>query len=423
MRQIGVIILLILSGYKLLSQSDIIQYIDTTHMWIGDQQNLNFESNKDIPLAEITTVLDTLSWFQIIDKSPSTKNEKGRYISKIIFTVFDSGNYQIPNLFQSSEFNPNANYVEVRDVPDQKQELLATKDIEETTAPSKLTLYIILASILTLIMLGILWFFFRADRVKPGRVDYITPPKPYEIAIQKIKELESKKLWQRNELKEYYTDINFILREFISDGLNIPAKEHTSREIIQAIEESQEKPEYFDQLQSSLRIADYAKYANKFPDISVHQSQLEFVTEFIQKNIPLSNKICWSNLLQANLANQFDNPLEIVPEILQNNISKDNTDLILISGLFSSERFELPETWVRIHRHKLGQLTRWHHNLLSQSKIKFISLILILICLPVIAIFLPVLAIVAYVNKESLFSRGLFLLTSKNKLVIDKSKL
>ena len=79
MRQIGVIILLILSAYKLLSQSDIIQYIDTTHMWIGDQQNLNFESNKDIPLAEITTVLDTLSWFQIIDKSPSTKNEKGRY--------------------------------------------------------------------------------------------------------------------------------------------------------------------------------------------------------------------------------------------------------------------------------------------------------------------------------------------------------
>ena len=58
MRQIGVIILLILSGYKLLSQSDIIQYIDTTHMWIGDQQNLNFESNQDIPLAEITTVLD-----------------------------------------------------------------------------------------------------------------------------------------------------------------------------------------------------------------------------------------------------------------------------------------------------------------------------------------------------------------------------
>lgn len=429
MRQIGVIILLILSGFKLLSQTDIKQYIDTTHMWIGDQQNLNFESNKDIPLAEITTVLDTLSWFQIIDKSPSTKNEKGRYISKIIFTVFDSGNYQIPNLLQSSEFNPNANYVEVRDVPDQKQELLAIKDIEETTAPSKLTLYIILASILALIMLGILWFFFRADRVKPGRVDYITPPKPYEIAFQKIKELESKKLWQRNELKEYYTDINFILREFISDGLNIPAKEHTSREIIHAIEESQEKPEHFDQLQSSLKMADYAKYANKFPDISEHQSQLEFVTEFIQKNIPLSNKIlndnqiCWSNLLQANLANQFDNPLEIVPEILQNNISKDNTDLILISGLFSSERFELPETWVRIHRHKLGQLTRWHHNLLSQSKIKFISLILILICLPVIAIFLPVLAIVAYVNKESLFSRGLFLLTSKNKLVIDKSKL
>lgn len=144
-------------------------------------------------------------------------------------------------------------------------------------------------------------------------------------------------------MKEYYTDINFILREFISDGLNIPAKEHTSREIIHAIEESQEKPEHFDQLQSSLKMADYAKYANKFPDISEHQSQLEFVTEFIQKNIPLSNKIlndnqiCWSNLLQANLANQFDNPLEIVPEILQNNISKDNTDLILISGLFSSK--------------------------------------------------------------------------------------
>ena len=131
----------------------------------------------------------------------------------------------------------------------------------------------------------------------------------------------------------------------------------------------------------------------------------------------------WSTLLSGPDALQFDNPSEIAPEMLQHCYTNQSVNLVLISGLISTVEFSLPENWVKIHRHKLGQLTRWHINLLAQSKNKFLSLLFLLLCLPAIAIFLPVLTVIAYVNKESLFSRGLFLLSERNKLVIDKSKL
>ena len=359
------------------------QYLDTTAMWIGDQQYIHILSDQEIPFSQVRNGLDTLPWIQILDEGQSIKNEEGKFLRSIKFTVFDSGRYSIPNLMQNETFTQSLNVIDVYNVPNEAQELLAIKDIEETKGPSRLMMYILLASVFALLMLAILWFFFKADRVKPGRVEYILPQKPAEIALEKIKSLESKKLWQKDELSDYYGELNFILREFLSDGLAIPAKEHTSRDILEAVDSCKHNIVWKEQLNQNFRIADFAKFANSYPDISMHASQIEFVQNFVEKNSLLSD------------------------EILNN----------------KQVEFSLPENWVKIHRHKLGQLTRWHINLLAQSKNKFLSLLFLLLCLPAIAIFLPVLTVIAYVNKESLFSRGLFLLSERNKLVIDKSKL
>jgi hypothetical protein len=405
------------------------QYLDTTAMWIGDQQYIHILSDQEIPFSQVRNGLDTLPWIQILDEGQSIKNEEGKFLRSIKFTVFDSGRYSIPNLMQNETFTQSLNVIDVYNVPNEAQELLAIKDIEETKGPSRLMMYILLASVFALLMLAILWFFFKADRVKPGRVEYILPKKPAEIALEKIKSLESKKLWQKDELSDYYGELNFILREFLSDGLAIPAKEHTSRDILEAVDSCKHNIVWKEQLNQNFRIADFAKFANSYPDISTHASQIEFVQNFVEKNSLLSDEILnnkqvrWSTLLSGPDALQFDNPSEIAPEKLQHCYTNQSVNLVLISGLISTVEFSLPENWVKIHRHKLGQLTRWHINLLAQSKNKFLSLLFLLLCLPAIAIFLPLLTVIAYVNKESLFSRGLFLLSERNKLVIDKSKL
>ncbi|MBK9994743.1 MAG: hypothetical protein IPP01_12325 [Saprospiraceae bacterium] len=405
------------------------QYLDTTAMWIGDQQYIHILSDQEIPFSQVRNGLDTLPWIQILDEGQSIKNEEGKFLRSIKFTVFDTGRYSIPNLMQNETFTQSLNVIDVYNVPNEAQELLAIKDIEETKGPSRLMMYILLASVFALLMLAILWFFFKADRVKPGRVEYILPQKPAEIALEKIKSLESKKLWQKDELSDYYGELNFILREFLSDGLAIPAKEHTSRDILEAVDSCKHNIVWKEQLNQNFRIADFAKFANSYPDISTHASQIEFVQNFVERNSLLSDEILnnkqvrWSTLLSGPDALQFDNPSEIAPEKLQHCYTNQSVNLVLISGLISTVEFSLPENWVKIHRHKLGQLTRWHINLLAQSKNKFLSLLFLLLCLPAIAIFLPVLTVIAYVNKESLFSRGLFLLSERNKLVIDKSKL
>ena len=260
------------------------QYLDTTAMWIGDQQYIHILSDQEIPFSQVRNGLDTLPWIQILDEGQSIKNEEGKFLRSIKFTVFDSGRYSIPNLMQNETFTQSLNVIDVYNVPNEAQELLAIKDIEETKGPSRLMMYILLASVFALLMLAILWFFFKADRAKPGRVEYILPQKPAEIALEKIKSLESKKLWQKDELSDYYGELNFILREFLSDGLAIPAKEHTSRDILEAVDSCKHNIVWKEQLNQNFRIADFAKFANSYPDISTHASQIEFVQNFVEKN-------------------------------------------------------------------------------------------------------------------------------------------
>ena len=158
---------------------------------------------------------------------------------------------------------------------------------------------------------------------------------------------------------------------FLCGNSQAIGKEHTSRDILEAVDSCKHNIVWKEQLNQNFRIADFAKFANSYPDISTHASQIEFVQNFVERNSLLSDEILnnkqvrWSTLLSGPDALQFDNPSEIAPEKLQHCCTNQSVNLVLISGLISTVEFSLPENWVKIHRHKLGQLTRWHINLLK----------------------------------------------------------
>ena len=47
------------------------QYLDTTAMWIGDQQYIHILSDQEIPFSQVRNGLDTLPWIQILDEGQS----------------------------------------------------------------------------------------------------------------------------------------------------------------------------------------------------------------------------------------------------------------------------------------------------------------------------------------------------------------
>ena len=92
------IILIITSFFdtQVFAQSHFSQSVDSTHMWIGDQQYLHQRSTSNQIADDPINVLDTLSWMEILDRGSWTKQEDGSFIRDVKFTVFDSGYFEIP---------------------------------------------------------------------------------------------------------------------------------------------------------------------------------------------------------------------------------------------------------------------------------------------------------------------------------------
>ncbi len=107
------------------------------------------------------------------------------------------------------------------------------KDIyEQPFNPGYYKKYIphVLGAILLIAAL-ILWLRQRhSKRVAPEPSP--VPLLPHEWAIKALDELAEKKLWQQGEVKEHYTYLTTILREYLERRFAIHAMEQTSDEIL-----------------------------------------------------------------------------------------------------------------------------------------------------------------------------------------------
>jgi hypothetical protein len=99
------------------------------------------------------------------------------------------------------------------------------------------------------------------------------PEKPKEpahiIALRKLDNLKEKKLWQSGRAKEYYSELTYILREYLENRYKISALERTSHELIELLSHSKlmdkERIEEFRQIFSLGDLAKFAKF-NPLPD-------------------------------------------------------------------------------------------------------------------------------------------------------------
>lgn len=133
-------------------------------MWIGDQQYLHQRSASNQIADDPINVLDTLSWMEILDRGSWTKQEDGSFIRDVKFTVFDSGYFEIP-IFQISlnqdTFKTNPIGITVNYLPDDSQQLLPIKDIQETKGPSPILMYAVIIFCFIIFMLIILYYFSK----------------------------------------------------------------------------------------------------------------------------------------------------------------------------------------------------------------------------------------------------------------------
>ena len=279
--------------------------LDSNVMLIGDKGVLHVGINhgdKDRVLAILPEMpLDT----PVFEVSKAGKFENGRLgvYRDINFTVWDTGLYKIPSVvFTIQHANGDKeNYStptllltvnNPKDV-DKMLQIAPIKDIvaEDLAFEDVLPYFMILAAVTLLSVVGFLIYKRLKNKPDPMAIQRIIIHPPHIVAAEKLRILKEKALWQRGEVKEYYSELSYILREYLEKRFNIPALESTTDELVGIIRSPKmtalNEPFYFtDKIKNLLQTADLAKFAKVLPPENVHDNFWFDAAEVVEKTKP-----------------------------------------------------------------------------------------------------------------------------------------
>ena len=188
----------------------------------------------------------------------------------LTLTSFDSGYHAVKPIqfFVNNQLVESQPFlVEVHTVQLTQQEL---KDIKspfeaELTLLDYLKLYwmYILGGLAVVGVIALIIWYLKT-REKPIIEQIIQKPQipPHVIALEKLTELQKKKLWQSGDLKGYYSSLTTIIREYIELRYNILALEQTTSERLSDLSQKQEiANDLKEKLKELLLLADLVKFA------------------------------------------------------------------------------------------------------------------------------------------------------------------
>lgn len=291
------IIWILLLPVAVLAQATVRAELSETQIMIGDQVQLQIrvtqpgDAKVDIDLNPITEVegLEIVS-----EKDPVLKEDPGMsYLEKnVMLTSFDSGEYVVPQIpirlikndgtTQDLQTNPIPLFVNTINVNSDSLQLAPIKDIEreDYTLMDSLP-YLLGGAGALLIGLLIWWFFIKKHSDQDKEKTVIIRP-AHEVALEKLDDLDREQLWQKGRIKDYYSVLTYVAREYLENRYKIPALENTTGEIVQKLSKF---PEIDQSLQNTLRqiltSSDMVKFAKAEPAAAFHTEALDKTRQFI----------------------------------------------------------------------------------------------------------------------------------------------
>lgn len=270
-----ILFVFILSSSFALAQSTpkVSAKVDTTSIRIGEQFELKIEVNDTTNV--IIPKLDKLVGLEIVEED-KIDTIKSRLLKRYVLTGFDSGAYYVPQqqiFIRNQAYLTDSILINVATVPvdTTKQKMFPIKSIqEEPYVFDDFKPYLIWV-ILGLLLIGAIIYFILRKKNKEEEEEIIPALPPYEEALEKLKELDHKLLWQNNRIKQYYSELTEIIRDYIEKELKVPALEITSDELIGYIRDFKDaetldiSKETFEKLKALLQEADLVKFAKSKP--------------------------------------------------------------------------------------------------------------------------------------------------------------
>ena len=279
------------------AQTDKQQYL------IGDYIRVQLTATGDSTFLYNWPLPQEIATFEYITSGPvdTVHGANGWELhQEIVYSVYDSGSYYFPRVALSyKNIKNNTSYQAYSDslpfsvqsvAVDTTQAIRPIKDVMDVRVIDYTLLYYIGGFILLSLIGAAIYliFFFRKKKVKPVAV--VTPLSLYESTMLRLKQLDDKKLWQQDALKEYYSELTDIIRYYLEHRFGVHAMESTSDEILAQLYALPLAMQFQESIKFILYTADMAKFAKSKPLPDENMQAMQHAVAFVLATKPEAPK-------------------------------------------------------------------------------------------------------------------------------------
>ena len=125
-------------------------------------------------------------------------------------------------------------------------------------------------------------FIGKKSPVQPSRKIKKSPP-AHIIALKKLSKLKAEKIWREGKVKEFQSQLTYILREYLENRYKIQALEQTTGEIVHSLQKIKLDNKDIDTIKNILQIADMVKFAKAKPEEDINERFLNETIDFVER--------------------------------------------------------------------------------------------------------------------------------------------
>jgi hypothetical protein len=278
--------------------------LDSASILIGSQTRL--ELTASLPYGSRVNwpmFADTLTGHvEILRKSAldtlSSDERQFTIRQNLLITSFDSGYYVIPPIrigyllrgdtttyyTQTAPVSLSVNTIQT----DQKQDIRPIKPpLKAPITFREIMTWVLLLLLIAAIAFGVYYFLKKRKKKEPLIKLRLKPTiPPDEAALEAFETLRLKKLWQSGRVKEYYSEMTDIVREYMELRFSIRALEMTTDEIALAMRQAPVNSEARNKVLTTLTLADLVKFAKEQPLPMENDTSLNHCIDFVRETRP-----------------------------------------------------------------------------------------------------------------------------------------
>ncbi len=248
--------------------------IENIDFEISDYGNWKGSGNTLIPGNSSSNQIKIKIWdfgkFYIMPMRIVDKNGK-------IDTIYPEDPDMYPEISVFAGLNPQDTIPQITPIKD----IITEKKTWEDYKFIILGIIVLFLIILMLIFLPKI-FISKKSLVQPSRKIKKSPP-AHIIALEKLSKLKAEKIWREGKVKEFQSQLTYILREYLENRYKIQALEQTTGEIVHSLQKIKLDNKDIDTIKNILQIADMVKFAKAKPEEDINERFLNETIDFVER--------------------------------------------------------------------------------------------------------------------------------------------